>query len=205
VADPAPLPGLTPLPSVNQVVASVASGRVDPFAPLSAGGSAVGTSGARPAPLSLPPGLVFHGVIRSGGTPEALVQAVREQGTVVSKGPYIDARIGSDFAPGKLVSGQTTVSVKVYAPTWIPVDTLTLYKNGEVAETFTCAGGWPVVCSQDYILNPDADAAYVWIASSAQPMTGPFAGNLAWAATAALRLDTAGNGWESPLPSLFPG
>ena len=138
-------------------------------------------------------------------TPEALVQAVRAQGTVVSKGPYIDARIGSDFAPGKLVSGQTTVSVKVYAPTWIPVDTLTLYKNGEVAETFTCAGGWPVVCSQDYTLNPDADAAYVWIASSAQPMTGPYAGNLAWAATAALRLDTAGNGWESPLPSLFPG
>jgi hypothetical protein len=138
-------------------------------------------------------------------TPEALVQAVREQGTVVSKGPYIDARIGTDFAPGKLVSGQTTVSVKVYAPTWIPVDTLTLYKNGEVAETFSCEGGWPVVCSQDYTLNPDADAAYVWIASSSRPMSGPYAGNLAWAATAALRLDSAGNGWESPLPSLFPG
>lgn len=82
VADPAPLLGLTPLPSVNQVVASVASGRVDPFAPLSAGGSAVGTSGARPAPLSLPPGLVFHGVIRSGGTPEALVQFGGQTGTL---------------------------------------------------------------------------------------------------------------------------
>ena len=81
VADPAPLPGLTPLPSVNQVVASVASGRVDPFAPLSAGGSPVGTSGARPAPLSLPPGLVFHGVIRSGSTPEALVQFGGQTGT----------------------------------------------------------------------------------------------------------------------------
>jgi hypothetical protein len=138
-------------------------------------------------------------------TPDALVQAVREQGTVVSKGPYIDARIGSDFAPGKLVSGQTTVAVKVYAPTWIPVDTLTLYKNGEIAETVACAGGWPVVCSEDYTLNPDADAAYVWIASSSRPMSGPYAGNYAWAATAALRLDTAGNGWESPLPSLFPG
>ncbi|MDP4682169.1 MAG: hypothetical protein NWS39_04980, partial [Cyanobium sp. MAG_255] len=59
--------GLTPLPSSNQVVASVSSGRVDPFAPLQ-------ISASRPAPLSLPPGLIFNGVIRSGGTPEALVQ-----------------------------------------------------------------------------------------------------------------------------------
>ena len=60
--------GLTPLPSSNQVVASVSSGRVDPFAP--------------PVLLSLPPGLIFNGVIRSGGTPEALVQFGAESGTL---------------------------------------------------------------------------------------------------------------------------
>ena len=69
-----------PLPSSNQVVASVSSGRVDPFAPV--GGAGAGASGARPAPLSLPPGLVFNGVIGSGGTPEALVQFGGDTGTL---------------------------------------------------------------------------------------------------------------------------
>ena len=67
--------GLTPLPSSNQVVASVSSGRVDPFAPLQ-------ISASRPVLLSLPAGLIFNGVIRSGGTPEALVQFGAESGTL---------------------------------------------------------------------------------------------------------------------------
>ena len=75
VGAPAPLAGLTPLPSSNQVVASVSSGRVDPFAPLQ-------ISASRPVLLSLPPGLIFNGVIRSGGTPEALVQFGAETGTL---------------------------------------------------------------------------------------------------------------------------
>ena len=71
--------GLTPLPSSNHVVASVSSGRVDPFAPLATPSTA---SSTRPAPLSLPPGLIFNGVIRSGGTPEALVQFAGDSGTL---------------------------------------------------------------------------------------------------------------------------
>ncbi|MEX0587706.1 MAG: hypothetical protein WD136_00450, partial [Cyanobium sp.] len=64
----APLAGLTPLPTADQVVASVSSGRADPFAPLQ---TTSRPTGPRPA-LTLPQGLVFNGVIRSGGTPEAL-------------------------------------------------------------------------------------------------------------------------------------
>jgi hypothetical protein len=79
VGAPAPLAGLTSLPSSNQVLASVSSGRVDPFAPLATPATA---SSARPAPLSLPPGLIFNGVIRSGGTPEALVQFAGDSGTL---------------------------------------------------------------------------------------------------------------------------
>ena len=78
VAAPGPVTGLTPLPSADQVVASVSSGRVDPFAPLQTTRAQVG---ARPA-LALPQGLVFNGVIRSGGTPEALVQFSGESGTL---------------------------------------------------------------------------------------------------------------------------
>ena len=78
VAAPGPVAGLTPLPSVDQVVASVSSGRVDPFATLQ---TTSAQSGVRPA-LTLPQGLVFNGVIRSGGTPEALVQFSGESGTL---------------------------------------------------------------------------------------------------------------------------
>ncbi|MCP9806500.1 hypothetical protein KBY71_08230 [Cyanobium sp. T1B-Tous] len=78
VAAPGPVAGLTPLPSADQVVASVSSGRVDPFAPLQ---TTSAQSGVRPA-LTLPQGLVFNGVIRSGGTPEALVQFSGESGTL---------------------------------------------------------------------------------------------------------------------------
>ncbi|MCP9903895.1 hypothetical protein KBY72_09205 [Cyanobium sp. BA5m-21] len=60
-------------------MASVSSGRVDPFAPLATPATA---SSARPILLSLPPGLIFNGVIRSGGTPEALVQFGAESGTL---------------------------------------------------------------------------------------------------------------------------
>lgn len=78
VTAPGPVAGLTPLPSADQVVASVSSGRVDPFAPLQ---TTRAQGGARPA-LALPQGLVFNGVIRSGATPEALVQFSGESGTL---------------------------------------------------------------------------------------------------------------------------
>lgn len=91
--------GLTPLPSADQVVASFSSGRVDPFAPLQATGAQAGGAGARP-PLTLPPGLVFNGVIRSGGTPEALVQFSGESGTlrVGQKGGRSTALLPDDWS-----------------------------------------------------------------------------------------------------------
>jgi hypothetical protein len=77
--------GLTPLPLPQEVVASVQSGRVDPFSSLLLSGSgrlpseiasipgAPGSPTARP-PISLPDAFRFNGVIASGGHPKALVQ-----------------------------------------------------------------------------------------------------------------------------------
>lgn len=92
-APAAPADGLVPLPSRSQVVAAVALGRTDPFAPLvrplppnaAAGGStpagAAGRGAAgqarrpvlRPRP-TLPPDFRFTGVIAGGGRSEAVVQ-----------------------------------------------------------------------------------------------------------------------------------
>ena len=112
-----PLAGLTPLPSSSQVVASVAAGRVDPFASLATPPSraqgilrpTVGTG--RPASLSLPSGLVFNGVIRACGRPEALVQFAGESGTL-----RVGQRGGSNIDPRAtplLPAGWSVASIDV--------------------------------------------------------------------------------------------
>ncbi len=88
-AAPAPVPakptlaaGFTPLPSANQVIASVSTGRDDPFAP---GGVPLGPDGGPanpPAPITLPDGFRFSGVIRSGSRPQALVQIGDQTGPI---------------------------------------------------------------------------------------------------------------------------
>ncbi|MBE9154570.1 hypothetical protein [Cyanobium sp. LEGE 06113] len=72
-AQPPVLTGLTPLPTPNQVLASIPSGRDDPFAPMAPSVSA--TPGSQPAPvrLSLPPSFRFTGVISSAGRSKAIV------------------------------------------------------------------------------------------------------------------------------------
>jgi len=88
-----------PLPTSRQVIAALPVGRRDPFAsplpplpPLTTGahgagspsasgkaggttaGAAAGSVSARPLPLTLPPGFRVTGLIRSGGTAEAVVE-----------------------------------------------------------------------------------------------------------------------------------
>ncbi|MCP9929001.1 hypothetical protein [Cyanobium sp. CH-040] len=85
--------GFTPLPSTNQVLAANPIGRSDPFAsdrPVVAArpAGATGPGGtaapapARPAPLQLPPGFQFSGVIRVGSSPQAMVQFGPSSGAV---------------------------------------------------------------------------------------------------------------------------
>ena len=65
------LAGLTPLPTPNQVLGSINTGREDPFSPLvpspAAGGSPT------PGRLTLPPSFRFTGVISSAGRAQAIV------------------------------------------------------------------------------------------------------------------------------------
>ncbi len=61
--------GLTPLPTAQQVVTAVPMGRPDPFAPPPVVAPTRG-----PAPMDLPAGFRFSGVIVSGGQAQALVQ-----------------------------------------------------------------------------------------------------------------------------------
>lgn len=110
-AEPQPAAGFTPLPTPQQVVAALPSGRVDPFAPL-----------AQPAGRAAPAAaadLRFTGVIRSAGQAQALVQMGDQSGAVcvgrrgVCPGSGLPALLPADWsvtsidvASGRLVLNQ---------------------------------------------------------------------------------------------------
>lgn len=136
----------------------------------------------------------------------ALLDAMARRATVVSSGPFLDARVDGAWAPGAEVAGGSTLEVTVRAPSWMPVETLSLYENGALVATEACTGSAPTPCDARFLLDPLSDAAYVVIASSAtRTMEGAHPGNLAWAATSAVLVDTDGGGWTAPLPPLTVG
>jgi hypothetical protein len=111
-AEPIPAAGFTPLPTPQQVVAALPTGRLDPFAPLPQATAA--------APGGTPAGdLLFTGVIRSAGRAQALVQVGDQSGAVcvgrrgVCPGSGLPALLPSDWsvtsidvASGRLVLNQ---------------------------------------------------------------------------------------------------
>jgi len=134
-AAPAPLAGLTPLPSANELLASVAIGREDPLAPqvpvprrsssgasppgaanqqsaasASPQGGSTGTRPAAPARLELPADFRFSGVMRAGPTPQAFVQ-VGDQSGPVCPGP--DGTCPASGLPSVLPQGWGVAKIDV--------------------------------------------------------------------------------------------
>jgi hypothetical protein len=110
-AEPQPTAGFTPLPTPQQVIAALPTGRIDPFAPLPQA-TAAGTN----APAG---DLRFTGVIRSRGQAQALVQLGDQSGAVcvgrrgVCSGSGLPALLPADWsvtsidvASGRLVLNQ---------------------------------------------------------------------------------------------------
>ncbi len=132
---PAPLAGLTPLPSANELLASVAIGREDPLAPqapvprrsapgslpsgaanqqstapASAQGARAATRPTAPARLELPDDFRFSGVMRAGHTPQAFVE-VGDQSGPVCPGP--DGTCPASGLPSVLPQGWGVAKIDV--------------------------------------------------------------------------------------------
>ena len=114
VADPQPAAGFTPLPSPQQVVAALPTGRADPFAPFAQPAAA-----GAPAAVASASQLRFTGVIRTAGQAQALVQVGDQSGAVcvgrrgVCRGSGLPAFLPADWsvtsidvASGRLVLNQ---------------------------------------------------------------------------------------------------
>ncbi|CAK6699585.1 hypothetical protein [Synechococcus sp. CBW1107] len=115
-ANPQPAAGFTPLPTPQQVVAALPTGRVDPFAPLAQPAAAGAPAAAASASASQ---LRFTGVIRTAGQAQALVQVGDQSGAVcvgrrgVCRGSGLPAFLPADWsvtsidvASGRLVLNQ---------------------------------------------------------------------------------------------------
>ena len=134
---------------------------------------------------------------------DALVERMRAHATVATTGPYIEATAPDGaWAPGRTLSGPTTLSVAVYAPSWVPVDRLLLYRDGEVIEEIPATGEPPLRVEAELALAPEADAAYVLVASGDERMSAVYPGEPSWAMAAAVRIDAEGDGWQPPWPAI---
>jgi hypothetical protein len=130
-------------------------------------------------------------------TNDHIRSAIREGGTVASHGPLVVATINGQWAPGSTHTGSVTLNVDIRTPSWMVVDTLHVYENGE--EIMTLA-----VDDEPLSLNlsPDDDAVYVLITTGSEDMSPVYPGQLPWALTQGFFIDVDGDGWDSPLPSL---
>lgn len=132
-------------------------------------------------------------------TDEAMVAALQAQASVVSTGPFIDARINGQWAPGQTVEGSASVDVAVYAADFVPVDRLLVYQDGNVVQEIDVDGTTPLRLETSLSLEPDVDASYVLVATADSSMSTIYPGNPSWAMAAAIRVDVDGDGWDAPL------
>jgi hypothetical protein len=158
---------------------------------------------------------------RPGDTTGAtLADAVRHGRAIASTGPFITltvdgAQIGDTVVPSR---NQAVVGVTVDAPGWITVDTVRVYVNGVVVQTFQvpAAGQRPVFeVSFNQTLPRDGDAWIVAFASGQKALPDDVVGEyshaggyqmLPWAITNPVFIDGDGNGrWQPPASPATPG
>lgn len=80
---------------------------------------------------------------KAPGTTEARVTAaLRARNTVVSSGPYLEATVDGAL-PGSVITatkGRVTISVRVFAPAWVPVESVEILVDGKAARTLPVQG-----------------------------------------------------------------
>ena len=126
----------------------------------------------------------------------AVMTALKEGRVVATMGPYIHLTIDNQFAPGAVFTGGQSLQTEVFHPSWMDIDLIELYENGQVVESVEYNGD---VVTFD--INPSEDAHYTVAASGTFPMS-PIYASSPWGMSAAFFLDADGNGWDAPLDAL---
>ena len=135
-------------------------------------------------------------VFAEDSSTESIMEAIQNQHVVVSRGPLVVAKIGSDIAFGRTFEGSQDLHVEVFAPDWMIIDTVQLYENGDVIHEVPYNGE-----ILTFSLVPNMDAHYLVSASGSQNLA-PIYYESPWAMGAAFFIDYNGDGWVPSLPPL---
>lgn len=133
-------------------------------------------------------------------TPEAIAFAVRDGHSVVSAGPMIFFRM-DDGAGGQLREGDTLaldgagtvhLSIRVEAPSWIPVETVTIVQEGVEIETIEVVDGAPVWLDVTRDVPVDQDTWFAVRADGTSDLAPAYSGGEPFALAGAIFVDVAG-------------
>jgi hypothetical protein len=96
---------------------------------------------------------------------QAVADAVRAHRVVASYGPFVDFRVDGEPVGSELTGeGARAFSIDVQAPTWVAVDRVELYENGQLIREWPVESGNGVVrFHEEFSLTPAVDAWYVVI------------------------------------------
>jgi hypothetical protein len=124
-------------------------------------------------------------------TDEAIVEVFSARRMVISRGPWLDLSI----SPGSVITQPESLEVEALSPSWIQVDRLVLYQDGQVVETVEGT-------TASFALDPVADAAFWVVAEGETGMAPVWADETPWAMSSPILVDLDGDGWDPPLPPL---
>jgi hypothetical protein len=139
-----------------------------------------------------------------------LALAVKDQQVLVSGGPFVNVAVGDKGMGevGDASSGTAKITIKVQAPTWMPVDTLRVILGGAEVNTVTLDGATadpqnPVVrYSGSLELLPTADTWVVVVVTGKGTLAPVSRNDEPFAVTNPIYLDVDGNGVYDP-PKTF--
>lgn len=126
----------------------------------------------------------------SAVTGDAFADAIRARRTVATNGPFIQLSI----PPGTVLTEAAELEVEVLAPSWIVVDRIDLFSNGEIVDGVDGT-------TATFALTAEVDASFL-VRATGSIGIGPIGGHEPWALTSPILLDLDGDGWDPPLPPL---
>ncbi|MBI2898454.1 MAG: CehA/McbA family metallohydrolase [Deltaproteobacteria bacterium] len=130
-------------------------------------------------------------------TPESVAIAVRDGHTVVSGGPLVLLRAGEDASVGEGdtieldAPGTVHLSIRVEAPAWIPVETLTLVQEGVPIEEIEVEGGAPVWFDETRDVPVDRDTWFVVRVDGTSDLGPAYPGAIPFAITSPVYVSVA--------------
>jgi hypothetical protein len=134
--------------------------------------------------------------------PQDVVRAIRSGNVLVCGGPLIEVKVQRQYSPGSTViagGGTVSVQLRLAAPSWVRVNRVKLYVNGQVAQEMPVEhpAGQPLNWQQSVNLQVARDSWLVVLAEG-EGFTALYPNVRPASFTNPIYIDVDGNGWTPP-------